>query len=139
VDHYLTDAEVDGLHQRGDCWLSLPHGEGWDLGAFDAAVFGTPVVTTDWGAPRTYLDREASWLVPSDVVPAPVGATGEVPSSWAAPDLDRAVDLLREVRHDPPAARRRAAPQAVSLAERYAPRVVAEQFVQAIEALVRRS
>lgn len=136
ICHVLTDDAVRGLHRRGDCWVSLPHGEGWDLGAFDAACAGTPVITTGWGAPPTYLDPGASWLVPAELVPAervyrpddPAAATAR----WAEPDLDAAVAALREVRADPGAARRRAADQAAALTERYSPAAVATTFLDAL-------
>lgn len=133
----LTDAQVQGLHQRGDCWLSLPHGEGWDLGAFDAAVTGTPVVTTGWGAPAEYLDPEASHLVPAHLVPVEVPPAPPDPvMRWAEPDLDAAVEALREVRARPAQARRNAARQASELRRRFAPEVVAQRFVDALDRIL---
>jgi glycosyltransferase involved in cell wall biosynthesis len=37
---------IDELHTRGDCFVSLTKGEGWGLGAFEAAAYGRPVVIT---------------------------------------------------------------------------------------------
>ena len=34
-----TPARIAGLHTRGDCFVSLTHGEGWHLGAFDASAY----------------------------------------------------------------------------------------------------
>ena len=65
LEHRMrTRSELDALHRRSDCWLSLPHSEGWNLGAFDAAAEGTPVVTTGYGGPTEYLDADVSYLVP---------------------------------------------------------------------------
>jgi len=93
VHDSLSHAQVAALHQRSDCWLSLPHAEGWDLGAFDAAVAGTPVVTTAWGGPLAWLDPASPLLVPGVEVANP-----HVPgTTWVDPDLDAAVAALRAV------------------------------------------
>lgn len=138
VDRPLTDSELGGLHQRGDCFLGLSHGEGWDLGAFDAAMWGTPVIATDWGAPPLYLDRGSSWLVPARVGPAHLRGWGESGPGWAHPNLDRAVAMLREIRADPSAANQRAERQVEPLRTEYAPEPVATQFLRALDRLLGR-
>jgi glycosyltransferase involved in cell wall biosynthesis len=129
VEHEMrTRADLAALHRRSDCWLSLPHSEGWNLGAFDAAAAGTPVVTTAFGGPAEYLDPDVSHLIPGQPVPVPdlPGAT------WIDPDVGAAVEALRTVRRDPDGARRSAAGQAARLRRTYAPPVVAGQFMDAL-------
>ncbi len=134
----LTDAQVQGLHTRGDCWVALPSAEGWDLGTFDAAVMGTPVVTTAHAAPLVYLDPEASGLVPARQVAADLKFLSvDDRAVWADPDVGAAADALREVRADHAGARARAATQAEQLAETYAPGVVAREFLAAIDEVLR--
>lgn len=138
VDRLVSDAEVRGLHERADCWLSLPHGEGWDLGVFDAAISGTPVITTGWGAPAEYLDADACHLVPGPLVPARYDVTApDHGMRWCDPDLDEAVEALRWVHGHQRAARRRARRQRAALRARCAPTAVATAFVAALERLVR--
>ncbi|MGV3759851.1 MAG: hypothetical protein ACO1PW_09980 [Actinomycetota bacterium] len=136
-DRVLTDAQIRGLHRRGDCWLSLPHAEGWDLGAFDAATFGTPVITTGWGAPLEYLDPSASRLVPIEEVPVHVPPAPPDPTMrWAEPDLDAAVGALQELRARPRPHRRRAERQARELQARYAPEAVAATTLAALHRIL---
>jgi glycosyltransferase involved in cell wall biosynthesis len=123
-----TRAELAALHRRSDCWLSLPYSEGWNLGAFDAAVADTPVITSRFGGPEAYLSPELSHLVPG--TPMPVGNLDGV--TWVDPDLDTAVEALRQVRRDPAAAWAAAAEQGVRLRTTYAPDVVARQFLAAL-------
>ena len=136
VDRWITPGQMAGLHEAADAYVSLPHGEGWDLGAFDAATRGTPVVTTGWGAPATYLDPAASWLVPGELVPVPAlpgdATPGEGPGRWVDPDLDAAAEALREA-VDLGAERRAAvAAQAERLRTTYAPEAVAATFLEAV-------
>lgn len=127
----LEFAQIAGLHRRSDCWISLPHAEGWDLGCFDAAVHGCPVVTTAHGAPLEYLDPDLSYLVPARLAPSSL-----VPGAdWAVPDLDVAVDMLRAIRADPQAAADRAALQAARLRREYDPARVATVFVEQLATL----
>ncbi len=64
----LNDMEMDDLHRRGDCYLSLSRGEGWGLGAFDAAAWGKPVIVTRWGAAPEFLPDDYPYLVDYDLV-----------------------------------------------------------------------
>ncbi|HEY2213933.1 MAG TPA: hypothetical protein VGH31_02665, partial [Acidimicrobiales bacterium] len=124
-----TFAEIQGLHKRSDCWLSLPRAEGWDLGAFDAATAGTPVITTSHGGPLEYLDPQASLLIPGRLIP-----NANLPGTmWMEPDIDAAVDALRAVSREPETFRARAAAQASRLRSTYAPDVVGRQFLAALQ------
>jgi hypothetical protein len=123
-----TEERIAGLHARGDCFVSLSHGEGWHVGAFDAAAYGNPVVITGWGGQLAYLDPDASFLVDYELEPVRhVDAVSYSPDQyWAAPRVDHAAALLREVAADIGSARERAAPQRARVLNDYAgPRVVA--------------
>jgi hypothetical protein len=137
VDRHVTVDQLVGLHEWADCWLSLPHGEGWDLGAFDAAIGGNRVVTTGWGAPAEYLSPDAAWLVPVEEVPVPTGPgihQGEVAGRWAEPDVDAAVEALRAAAAGD--RRTEVSAQAERLRSEHAPAVVAARFVTAVEELL---
>ncbi|HUC38148.1 MAG TPA: hypothetical protein VMR97_13620 [Acidimicrobiales bacterium] len=129
VCEHRSRAELVALHRRSDCWLSLPHAEGWCLGSFDAAATGTPVVTTGHGGPLAYLDRDVAHLVPSH----PMAAPGLDGVTWAAPDMDAAVEALRHVRRDPRGARKAAAVAGEGLRRLFAPEVVARRFIDSLE------
>jgi hypothetical protein len=127
VADWTTD-RIAGLHTRGDCFISMSHGEGWHLGAFDAVAYGNPVVMTGWGGQLAYLDPDASFLVDYELEPVQhVETDTYAPEQhWAAPRVDHAAALLREVAADISVARARAAPQRARLLNAFAgPRVVA--------------
>jgi glycosyltransferase involved in cell wall biosynthesis len=130
ISDRITFEQIAGMHVASSGWISLPHSEGWDLGCFDAAVAGCPVITTAFGGPLAYLDPQDSFLIPGPVVDCAWLPGG----TWMEPDLDAAVDALRSVRADPAAARERAGRQAQRLRERYAPTVVAAELVDGLSA-----
>jgi glycosyltransferase involved in cell wall biosynthesis len=100
VNDDFTDAEVNGLIARADCYVSLARAEGWGLGLFDAAVMGTPVITTGFGGHLAYLGDDHPGLVPyrmeqvADVEDSPHFEDG---MQWAEPDLDVAAAMMRSI------------------------------------------
>jgi hypothetical protein len=62
LPYSLNGQAIDWLHALGDCYVSFTHGEGWGLGAFDAATLGKPVLMTGWGGQRDYLGE--TWQGP---------------------------------------------------------------------------
>ena len=135
ITRALTEHEISALHQRGDCYVSLARGEGWGLGAFDAAANGTPVVTTGFGGQLDFL-AGSQHLVRFELtaVEDPVGFPSYAPNQrWAEPDLDHAAALLREVAADPGGAAALARPLAADIRRRYSPAAVAATFGEAVE------
>lgn len=131
VHDIVTDAQLAALGARSNCWLSLPHAEGWDLGAFDAAVAGTPVITTAHGGPLEYLDPASPLLIAgsqSSMPPLAHLAHG----TWVDPDLDAAVAALRSVAANPSAARDAAAAHARQLRRDHAPAAIAARFINTL-------
>jgi glycosyltransferase involved in cell wall biosynthesis len=104
----LSDSEMQGLHSRGDCYVSLTRAEGWGLGAYDAAFAGNPVVMTGHGGQLEFLPDRLSYLVDYQLIPVEVSGAPEAMLQghrWAAPDLAHGVQLMREVFIHPEAAR----------------------------------
>ena len=131
----LTEPEVSALHRRGDCYVSLARGEGWGLGAFDAAAYGNPVVTTGFGGQLDYL-ADSAHLVRFELIAVqdPLGFPSYAPNQrWAQPDVDHAAALLREVAADPRHATALAQPIAAGIRRRYSPTAVATRFRAAVE------
>jgi len=130
------DSRIAGLHARGDCYLTLTHGEGWGIGSADACVYGNPVIATGWSGHLAYL-AGSDTLVDYDLVPVSHNAAGsyEPGQLWAQPRLEHAVELLRRVAADPVAARKAAEPLRESVTERFRGEVVAERFMAAMARL----
>jgi glycosyltransferase involved in cell wall biosynthesis len=99
-------AEIDALHTRGDCFVSLTRSEGWGLCISDALAFGNPAIVTGWGGQLDHLGRDYPLLVDFDLIPT----VDDEPDDWfearegyrwARARHDHAVDLLRWVAANP--------------------------------------
>lgn len=100
VNDDFTDAQINGLLRRTDCYVSLASTEGWGLGQFDAATFGKPVITTAFGGHLEYFGVNYPGLVPFEW--ESVGETANSPHleptmRWASPSLEVAADMMRAI------------------------------------------
>jgi len=141
VTQELTEAELGGLHLRGDCFVSLCHSEGWGLGSFDAAAHGKPVVTTGFGGQLDYL-HGSPLLVDYELVAVRDGTrsgTYTPDQRWAEPDVEHAAELLRAVAKEPARARALAAKRAQEIGWRYRPAAIAAAFQQTVETALGRA
>lgn len=96
----LPGRAIDTLHAIGDCYVSLTHGEGWGMGAFDAAALGKPVLITGYGGPVDYLGSGYPGLIDYRMVPVTgwrPEASFQSPQLWAQPDLVAAERLMRRM------------------------------------------
>ena len=138
VTRQLDESEIGALHHRGDCFVSLCRGEGWGLGAFDAAVAGNPVVMTGFGGQLDYLS-DSPYLVGYDIVPVddPAGFPSYAPDQcWAQPDVDHGAQLLRQVFTDRAEAAHEARQRRDHLRWHYRPEAVARAFRLAVASTV---
>src|SRR5262249_36274598 len=93
-----SEARIQALHERGDCYVSLHKGEGWAYPLFEAAVRGKSIVATDYAGPRDYLDGQRHWLVRNSSAPVRQRYQFYQPSmNWAEPDIAHAAEGLRSI------------------------------------------
>lgn len=99
ITEALNQAEMRGVHNQGDCYFSLTRGEGWGLGAFDAACHGNPVIMTGFGGHQDFLPPQLAYLVDYDLVAVdiPGNQSYTVDQRWAEADMEHASRLLRQV------------------------------------------
>lgn len=134
-DH-LSGRAIDGLHELGDAYVSLTRGEGWGLGAFDAATRGTPVLMTAWGGQTEFLGEQWAGAIPyclgaADVWP-PDKPSFYSSQRWANADEAAAAALMRRVVADPAPFRAEAAALAEQIANRYAEGRVSRELLAAL-------
>jgi GT2 family glycosyltransferase len=101
VDHDYRAEALAALYRSADCFVLPSRGEGFGLPYLEAMACGLPVIGTDWGGPRDFLD--ARWAYPLRIQ-----GLGEADDEnpyyrgfrWAEPDTDHLVHLLRRVYED---------------------------------------
>ena len=127
---------IDTLHALGDCFVSLTHGEGWGLGAFDAACLGKPVLITGYGGQCDYLGTDYPGLIPYAMTAVSgwtPDASFQPPQHWAQADLVEAGRLMRRVVSRYGDFLEAAGAVAVRLANRYSEPVVGREFQNALD------
>ena len=98
IDETISDAEIAQLHARNNVYLSLGHGEGWDVPAFEARLAGNRLVYTDWGGMRDYAGPD-DLRVPFDFVPVDTDyGAWEGGPQWANPHTNAIKYALATVR-----------------------------------------
>jgi glycosyltransferase involved in cell wall biosynthesis len=129
---------IDQIHTRGDCFVSLARGEGWGLGAFDAACFGNPSIVTGWGGQLDYLGSDYPLLVDYKLVPTaadPVDTFGFPLSKetyWARADRNHAGALMRHLYDHRDDATALGAELRDRISAQYAPVVVTSRLISLI-------
>jgi glycosyltransferase involved in cell wall biosynthesis len=132
-----TDAQIELLHARGSCYVSLHRGEGWCYPLFDAAARGVPVIATAFSGPLDYLREGAARLVPFTLTPVQQRYVYYNPRmQWAQPDIGAASRLLREVYQDPARARQDADSLAASIQRAYSLERVGAMARERLELLI---
>lgn len=138
ISEVLSDAQIQALHRRGDCYVSLTRSEGWGLGAFDAAAAGKPVIITGYGGQVEYLPDDLAYLVKFKMVPVAANAIWRsytTDQHWAEPDLDDAVRLLQLVKEHPAEARHKGNLLKSLISENYSEQVVIRKMLDSIQSM----
>jgi glycosyltransferase involved in cell wall biosynthesis len=98
IDEHIPEEDIHALHRRGNCFVSLTRGEGWGLGAFEAAAAGNPAIIPGYGGQTEYLPENYPYFVRHTLVPIKSNRGWRSYSAgqrWAEPNIQDAVRLLR--------------------------------------------
>ena len=101
ISQYLPRADVDGLTEACDVYLSLHKSEGFGLGMAEAMSQGKPVVATNWSANTEFCRADTAWCVPYHMVPILPHEYMVSMKEWAEADAETAAAALREIRNNP--------------------------------------
>lgn len=135
-DAVLPRSDVDALFAACDACVSLHRAEGFGFPIAETMSLGKPVVATDYSGSTDYLDESTGFPVRWRRTTLPETARDyEAGTSWAEPDEDHAVEMLRRVVQDRDEAARRGEAGRRRIAELYAPEVAGRQLASRLESL----
>ncbi len=100
ISDMLTNDEILGLHDRGDCYVSLDRGEGFGLSHFTAGANGNPILITGFGGATEYAKEDNSYLVNYSLTPVsgmPWSPWYRGSQLWAEPDVLNGAELMKYV------------------------------------------
>jgi glycosyltransferase involved in cell wall biosynthesis len=101
VEGYLTRDELSGLMRAADCYVSLHRAEGFGLTIAEAMALGKPVIATNYSGNTDFMTASNSYPVDYRIVPVGRDYGPYLRGmTWADPDLDQAMALMREVVDD---------------------------------------
>jgi hypothetical protein len=106
VDRSLTGSERDAVMAACDCYVSLHRSEGLGLTLAECMALGKPVIGTGYSGNTDFMTTSNSYLV--DYTMTRVGPDCEIyppDGEWAAPSIEHASELMRQVWSDPVSAR----------------------------------
>ena len=104
ITEYLSHADLYGLTNACDIYISLHHGEGFGIGMAEAMLMGKPVIATGWSANTEFCKEGSAFPVPYRLVPVKPDEYFTSMKEWAEADVDAAATILRRC-YDVPALR----------------------------------
>jgi len=110
IESFLCPQEMIGLHQKGDCYVTMTRAEGYGLGAYEAASFGKPIIVPAYSSFPEHFNEGNSYLVdvPNEVPVSGMGYISPLYKSdmyWGDPSVDSLRKRMREVFEDRETAR----------------------------------
>lgn len=133
VPRFLKDRDIQFIHQRGDCYVSLCRSEGWGIGAFDAAALGKPVIITGYGGQLDFLPSNLAYLVDFTLVPVQSTLSSYTSDQhWAEPNVEHGAKLFRQVYENRDEASHKGAMLKTFIHEKFQSSVVAEQLMDVL-------
>ena len=132
ISQYLPRADVDGLTEASDVYLSLHKSEGFGLGMAEAMSQGKPVVATNWSANTEFCTPDTAWPVPYKMIPILSHEYMVAMKEWAEADVESAAVALREIRRDPKAVAERVSRGIMFMKDHFS----VESFKKSVEAFL---
>jgi glycosyltransferase involved in cell wall biosynthesis len=132
----MSGRTLEAIHAAGHAYVSLTHGEGWGMGAFDAATLGKPVIVTGWGGQVDYLGADYPGLLRYAMTPVSgwlPHASYQPTQRWASADRAHAAQQLRAASGRDATLFSAAARLREDIGNRFAEPVVAQRLLAAID------
>ena len=136
VTEMLDDADLAGLFEAADCYVSPHRTEGFGLTVAEAMLRGRPVIATGYGATTDFLTARTGYPIDYSLVEIEQDLGPYLRGNvWADPSREHLGRLLREVAGDPAGAKARGDVGRRYIEEHYSPAAAGARMRAALEAL----
>jgi glycosyltransferase involved in cell wall biosynthesis len=136
MDGYLERAELDGLFNLCDAYVSLHRSEGFGMTIAEAMHLGKPVIATDYSGNADYMNVTNSYPVGYRLVELEQDhgpyKKGQV---WADPDLDHAAEQMRRAFENQDEGRRKGRRAAADIERWYGSEAMAQKIIERFEVI----
>jgi glycosyltransferase involved in cell wall biosynthesis len=139
IGHLLSEEDIVKLHNRGDCYVSLAHSEGWGLGFFEAMAMGKPTIGVGGSGNEQFMKKDNSFLVDytwGPVYGMPYFRWYRGDQLWPEPDLKHAMDHMKFVYRNREEALKIAARGKEYVINNFSRPVIAETMVKELNRLL---
>jgi len=136
IDRSLTGAELGGVMEACDCYVSLHRSEGFGLTLAEAMAIGKPVIGTGYSGNLDFMTERNSFLVDYEL--GLVGADCEIyppEGQWAQPSVEHGAELMRRVWERPGEAAERARRATADVARELSPQATGHRMRERLEHL----
>ncbi|MCS6887042.1 MAG: glycosyltransferase [Chloroflexus sp.] len=135
-NQHISHTWLGTLYRSVDCFVLPTRGEGWGLPILEAMACGLPVIATNWSAQTEFLHQGVGFPIRvRSLIPAQAKCPYYTGWSWADPDIDHLIYLMRYVYEHRAEAQAIGAAAAAEVAQRWTWRHVAERIVQRLQAI----
>lgn len=96
INDFLTQLQLEYLHDQCNCYVSFAHSEGAGMGAVEAALRNKPVIIQEYGGTKEYI--KTPYIVPCSTVP--VGRDDflfKKDHVWGEPSMEKMIEYMQEV------------------------------------------
>jgi glycosyltransferase involved in cell wall biosynthesis len=134
----IPQEKIASLYAAADCFVLPSRGEGYCRPYLEALACELPVIATNWGGQRDFLNSRNSYLIETNVVPVGDDVDAETYRGhrWCEPNVGHLRELMREVYSHPDQARRKAKQGREDVLRRYDWNVVIPRWVQEFRRLL---
>jgi glycosyltransferase involved in cell wall biosynthesis len=136
LEGYFSTRDNLALIAACDCYVSLHRSEGFALTPAEAMALGKPVIATGYSGNLEYMTPTNAYLVDYEMTAVGPGNAPYPPDAqWAAPNVEHAAALMREVSEDLAGSRARGARAAADIAKTHSPLAAGQSMKRRLDAL----